>query len=142
MAGDTGNSVGRKSNCGRQRLKQPAKQAGTLLRRLPVDDLQPGGNLALLGKPGHCRLLVADLIDKPEVDVKKLLDERGLNQVEDQGAIEALVKDVLAKNQKQVEQYRDGNDKLFGFFVGQVMKASQGKANPQTVNEVLKKHLA
>ena len=56
-------------------------------------------------------------------------------------AIEAIVAEVLAASATQVEQYRGGNDKVFGFFVGQVMKASKGKANPALVNELLKKKL-
>ena len=59
----------------------------------------------------------------------------------DLGSIEAAVDQVLAANAKQVEQYRAGNDKVFGFLVGQIMKATQGKANPQKVNEILRDKL-
>jgi aspartyl-tRNA(Asn)/glutamyl-tRNA(Gln) amidotransferase subunit B len=71
-----------------------------------------------------------------------LVKELGLTQVSDTGALEAIISKVLADNPGQVEQYRAGRDKVFGFFVGQVMKASQGKANPAVVNELLKKLLA
>ena len=76
--------------------------------------------------------------DKPG----KIVEEKGLKQTSDTGAIEAAVADVLAKNGDKVEQYRGGKEALFGFFVGQTMKAMQGKANPQVVNELVKKALA
>ena len=60
----------------------------------------------------------------------------------DTGAMEALVDEVIAANPKQVEQYRGGKDKLLGYFVGQVMKATRGKANPQQLNEILKRKLS
>ncbi|MBI5485230.1 MAG: Asp-tRNA(Asn)/Glu-tRNA(Gln) amidotransferase GatCAB subunit B, partial [Deltaproteobacteria bacterium] len=61
----------------------------------------------------------------------------GLVQVSDTGAIEALIDEIMAANMGQVEEYRGGKEKVFGFFVGQVMKASKGKANPAVVNELL-----
>jgi aspartyl-tRNA(Asn)/glutamyl-tRNA(Gln) amidotransferase subunit B len=72
----------------------------------------------------------------------RIVEEQGLVQVSDSGAIEQIVLDVLAASAAQVEQYRGGNEKVFGFFVGQVMKASKGKANPALVNELLKKKLS
>ncbi|WP_294356436.1 Asp-tRNA(Asn)/Glu-tRNA(Gln) amidotransferase subunit GatB, partial [uncultured Sphingomonas sp.] len=72
----------------------------------------------------------------------KIVEERGLKQTSDTGAIEAVIADVLEKNPKQLEQYRGGKEALFGFFVGQTMKAMAGKANPQVVNDLLKKSLA
>ena len=71
----------------------------------------------------------------------KIVAERGLKQTSDTGAIEAVIAEVLAKNPNQLEQYRGGKEALFGFFVGQTMKAMGGKANPQVVNELLKKAL-
>lgn len=71
----------------------------------------------------------------------KIVEERGLKQTSDTGAIEAAIAKVLADNADKVEQYRGGKEALFGFFVGQTMKAMQGKANPQLVNEQLKKML-
>ena len=68
--------------------------------------------------------------------------EKGLKQVSDIGAIEELIDTVIAANLDKVEEYRGGKDKLFGFFVGQVMKRSQGQANPKLVNELLKEKLA
>ncbi|WBH16872.1 Asp-tRNA(Asn)/Glu-tRNA(Gln) amidotransferase subunit GatB [Sphingomonas radiodurans] len=72
----------------------------------------------------------------------KIVAERGLKQTSDTGAIEAVIADVLAKNPGQLEQYRGGKVALFGFFVGQTMKAMGGKANPGVVNDLLKKALA
>ncbi|HEB58289.1 MAG TPA: Asp-tRNA(Asn)/Glu-tRNA(Gln) amidotransferase subunit GatB [Gammaproteobacteria bacterium] len=77
-----------------------------------------------------------------EGEVDAIIEARGLRQITDTGAIEAEVDRVIAENPKQVEQYRAGKDKLMGFFVGQVMKATQGKANPAQVNELIKKKLS
>jgi aspartyl-tRNA(Asn)/glutamyl-tRNA(Gln) amidotransferase subunit B len=66
-----------------------------------------------------------------------VIKEKGFEQVSDTGAIEKIVDDVIAANAGQVAEYRGGKEALFGFFVGQVMKASQGKANPKVVNEIL-----
>jgi aspartyl-tRNA(Asn)/glutamyl-tRNA(Gln) amidotransferase subunit B len=74
-------------------------------------------------------------------DAGEIVEEKGLRQITDTGAIEAIIDEVIAKNGDKVEQYRAGKDKLFGFFVGQVMKATQGKANPALVNEMLKPKL-
>ncbi len=70
-----------------------------------------------------------------------IVEERGLKQTSDTGAIEAAIADVMAKNADKVADYRGGKDKLFGFFVGQTMKAMAGKANPGVVNDLLKKAL-
>ena len=74
-------------------------------------------------------------------DPSVIVDSRGLKQTSDTGAIEKVIGEVLAANPDKVAEYRGGKDKLFGFFVGQTMKAMQGKANPQVVNELLKKAL-
>ena len=66
---------------------------------------------------------------------------RGIVQVSDAGPILAAIDEVLAANSAKVEEYRAGREKLFGFFVGQVMKATQGKANPAKVNELLRARL-
>ncbi len=70
-----------------------------------------------------------------------IVEEKGLKQVTDSGAIEALIDEVLAAQADKVAEYKSGKDKLFGFFVGQVMKQSQGKANPALVNQLLKQKL-
>lgn len=72
---------------------------------------------------------------------EEVVKEKGWVQVTDTSAIEKSIEEILAKNPKEVEEYKKGKEKLFGFFVGQVMKATQGKANPQLVNELLKKKL-
>jgi aspartyl-tRNA(Asn)/glutamyl-tRNA(Gln) amidotransferase subunit B len=75
-------------------------------------------------------------------DADSIIEAKGLKQVTDTGAIEALVDEVIANNPAQVEQYKGGKEQLLGFFVGQIMKASKGKANPAQVNEILKNKLA
>ncbi len=72
----------------------------------------------------------------------KIVEEKGLQQVSDVGALEKAIDDVIAQNPDKVAEYRGGKDKLFGFFVGQVMKNTGGKANPALVNELLKKKLS
>jgi aspartyl-tRNA(Asn)/glutamyl-tRNA(Gln) amidotransferase subunit B len=73
---------------------------------------------------------------------KAIVDEKGLKQLSDSSELEALVDKAFADSPKQLEQYRAGKESLFGFFVGQVMKATGGQANPQVVNDILKKKLA
>jgi aspartyl-tRNA(Asn)/glutamyl-tRNA(Gln) amidotransferase subunit B len=76
-----------------------------------------------------------------EGDVDEIIEKRGLKQVSDSGAIEKLIDEIIAANPEQVAAYRAGKDKLFGFFVGQAMKASGGKLNPGQLNDLLKKKL-
>jgi len=76
-----------------------------------------------------------------EGDADSIIEKRGLKQISDTGSLEKAIDEVMAKNPEQLADYRSGKDKLFGFFVGQVMKATQGKANPEGVNELLKKKL-
>ena len=75
-------------------------------------------------------------------DADAIIESKGLKQITDTGAIEKAIDEVMAKNPRQLADYRSGKDKLFGFFVGQVMKATGGKANPAQLNELLKKKLA
>jgi len=77
-----------------------------------------------------------------EGDADAIIEAKGLKQVSDVGAIEKIVDEILAANPAQVAEYRSGKDKVFGFFVGQAMKASKGKANPAQLNDILKKKLA
>ena len=74
-------------------------------------------------------------------DPKKIVEEKGLKQESDPKALEALIDKVIDNNREKATEYKSGKVKLFGFFVGQVMKVSAGKANPQLVNEILKKKL-
>ncbi|MDP9199771.1 MAG: Asp-tRNA(Asn)/Glu-tRNA(Gln) amidotransferase GatCAB subunit B, partial [Pseudomonadota bacterium] len=75
-------------------------------------------------------------------DADAVIEARGLRQITDTGEIERVITEVMAANPRQLADYRSGKDKLFGFFVGQVMKATAGKANPAQVNELLKRLLA
>ncbi len=72
----------------------------------------------------------------------EVIKEKGFEQISDVSAIEKIVDEIIKNNDNQVQAYRNGNEKLFGFFVGQTMKASQGKANPKVVNDILKARLA
>jgi aspartyl-tRNA(Asn)/glutamyl-tRNA(Gln) amidotransferase subunit B len=76
-----------------------------------------------------------------EGEADAIIEARGLRQITDSDALEAVIDEVVAAHPQQLEQYRAGKDRLFGFFVGQVMKATQGKANPAQVNELLKEKL-
>ncbi len=75
-------------------------------------------------------------------DAYTIIEERGLKQISDSGALENIVDEIIAKYAGQVAEYRSGKEKVFGFFVGQAMKATGGKANPQQLNELLKRKLA
>ena len=85
---------------------------------------------------------VLEQIRSKNIDPNEYIKEQGLTQISDEDAIEKIILEILAKNPEQVKAYNNGKDKLFGFFVGQVMKATQGKANPKSVNLILKKALS
>jgi aspartyl-tRNA(Asn)/glutamyl-tRNA(Gln) amidotransferase subunit B len=111
----------------------------------PVSPGQAAQLLALIADgtiSGTIAKQVFEIMLETGDDPAKIVEEKGLKQNSDTGAIEAVIADILAKNPGQLEQYRSGKEALFGFFVGQTMKAMQGKANPQVVNELLKKALA
>ena len=84
---------------------------------------------------------VLDLLMEENIEVDEAIEKLGLKQISDEGAIEKIVDEVLSVNEDKVAEYKAGKEKLFGFFVGQVMKASRGKANPQIVNKILKEKL-
>ncbi|MGW8229199.1 MAG: Asp-tRNA(Asn)/Glu-tRNA(Gln) amidotransferase subunit GatB [Gammaproteobacteria bacterium] len=84
---------------------------------------------------------VFDAMWQEQVNADAIIESKGLKQITDSGAIESLVDEVIANNPQQVEQFKAGKDKVLGFFVGQIMKATQGKANPAQVNELLIKKL-
>ena len=84
---------------------------------------------------------VFELMKETGEEPNKIIEKKGLQQKSDPKELEGIVDKVLADNKDKVDQYKSGKDKLFGFFVGQVMKVSGGKANPQLVNEILKKKL-
>jgi len=77
-----------------------------------------------------------------EGSVDQIIDSKGLKQITDTGEIEKIIEEVISNNSAQVEQYRSGNEKILGFFVGQIMKATNGKANPKQVNDILREKLA
>ena len=90
---------------------------------------------------GKIAKIVFEEMIKNDGDPAKIVEDNGLKQTSDPKEIENIVDKILSSNQDKVEQYKSGKDKLFGFFVGQVMKVSDGKANPKLVNEILKKKL-
>lgn len=111
-----------------------AQQLGELLVR--IKDNTISGNIAKT---------VFEAIANGEGSADAIIEQRGLKQVSDSGAIEAILDEMLAANADEVEEYRNADDnrrkRMFGFFVGQAMKASKGKANPQQVNQLLKQKL-
>ena len=84
---------------------------------------------------------VLDEVWQSGEDVAKIIEGQGMQQISDEGELEKIIDKILTENTSQVEAYKSGKDKLFGFFVGQVMKATEGKANPSLVNELLKNKL-
>ena len=110
--------------------KVSAKQLGTLISR--IEDSTISGKIA------------KDVFEKMWESSKgpdQIIAEQGLEQVTDDKEIESMIDEVIKNNPEQLKQYQSGKDRLFGFFVGQVMQASQGKANPKQVNEILKSKL-
>ncbi|WP_201546347.1 Asp-tRNA(Asn)/Glu-tRNA(Gln) amidotransferase subunit GatB [Psychrobacter immobilis] len=112
-----------------------AKQLAGMLARIKDDTLS--GKLA---KKVFSALYEREGGDADDA-ADKIIEEKGLKQETDTGAIKAIVEDVIAKNQAMVEEYRGGKEKAFNGLVGQVMKASRGSANPQQVNQILKELL-
>ncbi len=118
---------------------------GKTLEESPITAEQLGGLVALItdntisGK--IAKDVFADMMESGK-NAADIVEAKGLKQVTDTGAIEKIVDEVIAENPDNVAAYKSGKDKLFGFFVGSVMKKSQGKANPDIVNELLKKKLS
>ena len=112
----------------------------------PITPVQLGGLIARIadntisGK--IAKQVFQALMDGEGASADEIIEKKGLKQESDSGAIEALIDEVITANPDNVAAYRSGKDKLFGFFVGEVMKRSKGKANPGQVNEILKKKLA
>ncbi|MDC0488749.1 Asp-tRNA(Asn)/Glu-tRNA(Gln) amidotransferase subunit GatB [Pelagibacteraceae bacterium] len=84
---------------------------------------------------------VFEIMKETGEEPNKIIESKGLQQKSDPKELEGIIDNVISENKDKVEQYKSGKDKLFGFFVGQVMKVSGGKANPQLVNDILKKKL-
>ena len=117
---------------------------GKTIEDSPVSPAQGAELLALIAEgtlSGTLGKQVFELMLESGEDPARIVEDKGLKQTSDTGAIEAAIADVMAANADKVSEYRSGKDKLFGFFVGQVMKAMAGKANPQVVNALLKKIL-
>ena len=121
------------------RLNKEGKEIATS----PISADQLGGVVDLISKGDNSGKIAKDLFEivwTEGGDPAKIVEERGMKQVTDTGAIEAIVDEIIAANPDQVEKVKD-KPQLLGWFVGQVMKQSQGKANPQAVNEILKEKL-
>jgi aspartyl-tRNA(Asn)/glutamyl-tRNA(Gln) amidotransferase subunit B len=117
---------------------------GRTIETSPVTPIQGAELLALVADgtlSGTLGKQVFEIMLETGEDPARIVEERGLKQTSDTGAIEAAIAAVMAANGDKVAEYRSGKDKLFGFFVGQTMKSMAGKANPQVVNELLKKAL-
>lgn len=119
-------------------------KAGKSITQSPVSADDGAGLLALQADgtiSGRIAKDVFEIMFETGKSAADIVEEKGLKQVSDTGALDAIIKEIMDANPGQVEQYRGGKDKLFGFFVGQVMKATKGQANPAVVNELLKKAL-
>jgi len=117
---------------------------GLAITVCPVPPLRLADLLALIDKgviSGKIAKTVFDEMWKSGKEPMAIVEEQGLVQVSDTGEIEAIIDGIMAANQGQVAEFRGGKEKVFGFFVGQVMRASRGKANPAVVNELLMKKL-
>ncbi|MCU7891909.1 MAG: Asp-tRNA(Asn)/Glu-tRNA(Gln) amidotransferase subunit GatB [Candidatus Thiodiazotropha sp. (ex Ustalcina ferruginea)] len=115
-------------------------KAGIALSQSPVTPEQVGGLLERIADntiSGKLAKQVFEAMWNGEGDADKVIEAKGLKQITDSGQIETIIDEIIANNPKQVEQFRAGKDKLLGFFVGQVMKQTQGKANPGQVNKIL-----
>lgn len=118
---------------------------GKSLDESPVSAEQLGGLIALIADNTISGKIAKDVFADMMAtgkDAAIIVDEKGLKQITDSGAIEKIVDEVITENPDNVAAYKGGKDKLFGFFVGQVLKKSGGKANPDMVNELLKKKLS
>ncbi|MBI1273753.1 MAG: Asp-tRNA(Asn)/Glu-tRNA(Gln) amidotransferase subunit GatB [Alphaproteobacteria bacterium] len=119
-------------------------EAGKGVSESPVSAAQIGGLIDLIADNTISGRIAKDVFAEmfsTGRDAAAIVEEKGLRQVTDTGAIEAEIDKVLAANADKVAEYRGGKDKLFGFFVGQVMKATGGKANPAALNDLLGKKL-
>ena len=120
------------------------KKENLLLANSPISPEALGELIGLIAKDIISGKIAKDVFSEMMISSKKpsdIVKEKGLEQVSDDKEILKLVENVIADNQDKVKDYLSGKDKLFGFFVGQVMKISQGKANPGLVNKMLKENL-
>jgi aspartyl-tRNA(Asn)/glutamyl-tRNA(Gln) amidotransferase subunit B len=121
-------------------------KAGLEIDQSPVSAEQLGGVLVRISDntiSGKIGKQIFDALWNGEgKNADEIIEAKGLKQVTDTGAIEALVDEVITNNPDQVEQFKAGKEQLLGFFVGQIMKASKGKANPAQVDEMLRSKLS
>jgi aspartyl-tRNA(Asn)/glutamyl-tRNA(Gln) amidotransferase subunit B len=120
-------------------------KSGTAIADSPVSAAALGGLLDLIAEDTISGRIARDVFDEMVEtgnDAAAIVEEKGLQQVTDSGEIEAVIDGVIASGAEQAAQFRAGNEKVMGWFVGQVMKATQGKANPKMVNEILRRKLA
>ena len=120
-------------------------KSGIAISDSPVSANAMGGLLDLIADGTISGRIAKDVFDdmfESGKDAAAIVEEKGLKQISDSGELEAIIDSVIQRGTKQVEQFREGNEKVLGWFVGQVMKETQGKANPQTVNELLRRKLA
>ena len=121
------------------------KAEGREITESPVTAEKLGELVALIGKGGISGKLAKEIFPKMWAtgdSATAIMDREGLRQISDTSALDAIIDEVLSKNTAQVEQYKGGKTTVIGFLVGQVMKASRGQANPQMVNDLLKKKLS
>ena len=119
-------------------------KAGLEIAQCPIDHSRLAGLLNRIADntiSGKLAKQVFEEMWNSQAGADEIIDAKGLKQITDSGAIEAIIDTIIANNPAQVEQYLSGKDKVFGFFVGQVMKETQGKANPGEVNKMLKEKL-
>jgi len=119
-------------------------KTGADLQSAPVDAKKLGGLLDLIADGTISGRIAKEVFEEmwdSGQEAGAIVEAKGLKQISDSSEIETLVEDIIANNPKQVEQFKSGNDKILGWFVGQVMKATQGKANPGMVNQVLRQKL-
>lgn len=120
------------------------KAEGKDLADSPISAADLGELVALIGKGEISGKLAKEIFAKMMATgepARTIIDREGLKQISDSGALEQIVDGVIAARPKQVEQYRGGKTTVLAFFVGQVMKATRGQANPSAVNEILRKKL-
>jgi aspartyl-tRNA(Asn)/glutamyl-tRNA(Gln) amidotransferase subunit B len=114
------------------------------IEQSPVNALSLAGLVKLISNEtisGKIAKEVLDIMIETGKQASQIVEENGLRQLTDSSEIEKIIVEIISANADKVAQYRSGKDKLFGFFVGQAMKATDGKANPQMLNELLQKHL-
>ncbi len=140
----SGNAVKLSANWISGDLLGALNRQGLEINDSPIDPTRLGGLLKRISDntiSGKIGKQVFEAMWNSQDSADTIIEAQGLKQITDSGAIEAIIDTIIANNPKQVEQYLGGKEKVFGFFVGQVMKETQGKANPAEVNKMLKQKL-